>query len=257
MSVVIVTGASRGIGEAIVKHVLRASEENKVVVTSRTLSKMVEIYSGFNQNNIEYVGGDISDGKTIDEIIERSVDKFGRIDSIVVNAGILEPVDKISNYKNEKKEWERLFQVNFFSAIELVSKSIEYLRKSHGRIIFTSSGASVKNTEGWGAYGASKAALNHLCGTISNEEKANGIRTISVAPGVVDTQMQDDIRGRLGEKGMSLKDLKIFQELKKDGKLLDPKVPGKVLGNLALMGIEEELNGVYLRYNDKKLAKYK
>lgn len=82
--------------------------------------------------------------------------------------------------------------MNFFSAVSISKAAIPLLRESRGRIILTSSGAAVSAYATWGAYGSSKAALNHLASTLANEE--SDIVTVAIRPGIVDTEMQRDIR---------------------------------------------------------------
>ena len=95
----------------------------------------------------------------------------------------------------------------------------------------------------WGPYGASKAALNHLAMTLAAEEPK--ITTISIRPGVVDTEMQRNIRETYKEH-MDPKDMEKFNGLHKTGKLLKPEQPGQVIANLALNGAME-LSGQFLR----------
>lgn len=117
--------------------------------------------------------------------------------------------------------------------LEQVRAAVPALRKAKGSILFTSSGASVSGYHGWGAYGASKAALNHLALTLSVEEPE--VTSISVRPGVVDTQMQKDIRGKYSET-MQERDIAKFHTLHKEGKLLRPDQPGNVMAKLVLNG---------------------
>lgn len=116
------------------------------------------------------------------------------------------------------------------------------LRKAKGRILFTSSGASISGYHGWGAYGASKAALNHLALTLSVEEP--DVTSISVRPGVVDTEMQRDVREKHFET-MQETDVAKFHTLHKDGKLLRPDQPGNVMAKLVLNG-SNALSGKFL-----------
>ena len=118
------------------------------------------------------------------------------------------------------------------------------LRSAKGRIIFTSSGASMRAYSSWGAYGASKAALNHLAMTLAVEEP--DITTISLRPGVVDTDMQRDIRD-IYQEHMDYKDREKFSSLYKTGQLLKPEQPGHVIAKLVLAGTKE-LSGQFIRY---------
>ncbi|GCF00157.1 hypothetical protein ZYGM_000231 [Zygosaccharomyces mellis] len=246
---VIVTGVSRGIGRSVVEQILNGREDAIVTGIARSECSLKSLKDQFG-NRFFYVVGDVTDTNSIRSLIQMALSKAGKIDSIVANAGVLEPVQSIQNANVES--WKKLFDVNFFSVLMLSILAMPHLIKSQGNLIFVSSGASNKWYSGWGAYGASKAALNHLALTISNE--GDGVKTISVAPGVVDTQMQVEIRERFGPAGMSSESLKRFNDLKTNGSLLDPKIPAEVYVNLALQGIPNELNGAYVRYNDKRLV---
>lgn len=131
-----------------------------------------------------------------------------------------------------------------------VQSALPSLRLSKGRIILTSSGAAVGAYQGWGAYGAGKAVLNHLALTLAVEEP--DVTTVSVRPGVVDTEMQREIREQ-HNKAMTEKDAAKFAELKRDGGLLRPEQPGHVLAKLAV-GAGKELSGKFLNWNDESLG---
>jgi NAD(P)-dependent dehydrogenase (short-subunit alcohol dehydrogenase family) len=136
-----------------------------------------------------------------------------------------------------------------------VQAALPSLRTTNGRIILTSSGASVSAYQGWGAYGSGKAVLNHLALTLSVEEP--DVTTISVRPGVVDTEMQREIR-EVHHERMSDTDRTKFAGLKTGGSLLRPEQPGHVIAKLAAASGEEVkgLNGKFLDWNDESLSKY-
>lgn len=119
--------------------------------------------------------------------------------------------------------------------------ALPHLRESKGRIILTSSGAANTGYIGWGLYGSTKAALNHLALTLKNEEPE--VTTVSVQPGVVDTDMQLEIR----EEHLSYmgSDAQKFTSIHKDGKLLRPEQPAHVFAKLAL-DAPHELSGKIL-----------
>ncbi|KAJ4377651.1 hypothetical protein N0V83_000479 [Neocucurbitaria cava] len=133
-----------------------------------------------------------------------------------------------------------------------IQAALPSLRATHGRIILTSSGASISAYQGWGAYGAGKAVLNHLALTLSVEEP--DVTTISIRPGVVDTEMQREIR-EIHHERMSDKDRTKFAGLKKDGGLLRPEQPGHVIAKLAVGG-GNELSGQFLNWNDESLKAF-
>ena len=249
MKVVLVTGVSRGIGKCIVDILLKSSDHVVVYGISRSEGSMQYLKELYNER-FHYMLGDVTDEGKLRLLIDTIISKHGKIDSVVANAGILEPVASV-NYISVG-DWKKLFDINFFSIVSLVSLTIDHLSKSNGNFIFVSSGASVKPYYGWGAYGASKSALNHLAMTIAEENK--DVKVISVAPGVVDTQMQVDIREKFGPESMTPETLKGFLDLKTNNELLESSVPAKIYANLALRGIPEALNGKYIRYNDDELS---
>lgn len=129
------------------------------------------------------------------------------------------------------------------------------MRASNGRIVFTSSGASVHAYTSWGAYGSSKAALNSLAQHIAVEEPA--IVTVSVGPGRVDTDMQKEVR-ELGAPGsvMTAEDHANFVSVFEQGKLNKPEWPGHVIAKLSL-DATPDVNGKYLSWNSPQLAGFR
>jgi NAD(P)-dependent dehydrogenase (short-subunit alcohol dehydrogenase family) len=136
-----------------------------------------------------------------------------------------------------------------------VKAAIPSLRQTHGTIIFTSSGAAVKGYTGWSCYGASKAVLNHFAISLAVEEPL--ITSIAIRPGVVDTEMQRDIREKHAE-AMGPKDSERFMKLKEEGGLLRPEQPGHVIAKLAVAGKEgiEGLSGKFLNWDDGSLGAF-
>lgn len=227
------------------------SKENKLIAVSRSEKQLKELQAKFGKQQVEIVIGNVSDKHTQVAAIERAVKGFGQLDSVIANAGKLDPVAKLSEANTD--EWKTLFDVNFFSVVDLVKLALPHLRKSHGKLVAVLTGASEKPYKTWGAYGASKAALNHYVLTLAVEEP--DVLAISVAPGVVDTSMQSDIRERFNDN-MAPDLLQRFIGLHANQELLPPQVPATVYVNLALKGWDASINGKYLRYSDKELEEY-
>ncbi|KAG9191613.1 hypothetical protein G6011_10347 [Alternaria panax] len=248
--VVILTGASRGIGQAIAHHLL--SRNHKLVLVSRTQSALDALHSQYGSENVAVLAGDMSDASLPEKAVALANEKWGRLDSLIINHGTLDPVKKVA--ESTVEEWRTGFDVNVFSAVGLVQASLPSLRKSHGRILLTSSGAAISAYQGWGCYGAGKAVLNHLALTLSVEEPS--VTTISIRPGVVDTEMQREIR-EVHHERMSEQDREKFSELKSSGGLLKPEQPGHVIARLAVGGEEVRgFNGKFLSWNDGSLSKF-
>lgn len=202
-------------------------------------------------HQVVIVVGDVAEPETCSRAVEAAVSTFGSVDSVVANAGVLDPVDPIA--KADVSKWKRLFDVNFFSVVGLVAAALPHLEKSHGRVVAVSSGASDKAYNAWGAYGSSKAALNHLVMLVAQENP--NVLAISVAPGVVATEMQKDIREKFGAN-MTPESLQRFIDLHSNDQLLPPDVPASVYANLAVRGWDKHMNGKYFRVGDAALAAY-
>ncbi|KAJ3219614.1 hypothetical protein HDU67_000102 [Dinochytrium kinnereticum] len=249
-TVTIVTGASRGIGLAVCKNLL--SQGGHVMGVARTpVEKLPHIESLLSQypDKFEYLSADITVASSCDSLVTRTMERFRQLDSVVFNAGVLEPIEKISEVDVE--DVRKLFEVNLFSIITLSQKALPHLRKAEpGRIILVSSGAAVKAYPGWGAYCMSKCALNMLGGCLAVEEK--DIITVSLRPGVVDTEMQTKIREPAHASSMTADAHANFVKLFDDKKLLSPDVPGSIISRLAL-NAPKDLNGIFLSWDDERL----
>ncbi|KAL2062227.1 hypothetical protein VTL71DRAFT_6493 [Oculimacula yallundae] len=243
---VLVTGASRGIGLAIARFLLKDS--HKVFLVARTAKPMEELKKEF-PGQVEYLAADLGDFEVGPKAISLALSSFSTLDALILNHGTLSPVKPIE--ESSPSEWRKAYDVNFFSLIGFIQPAIPALRSSKGKVIMTSSGASSSTYKTWGAYGSSKAAMNHLAGTLANEEPL--ITTVSVRPGVVDTDMQIEVRSH--NKVMDSTDAAKFKSLHEEGKLLKPEQPGNVMARLAV-GAQKELSGKFLSWNDKELAAF-
>jgi len=245
--VIILTGASRGIGLAIAHYLLQKS--HKLVVVARGEQPLRELEKQYN-GQVAVLAGDLTDLSLGSKAVELAQTYWQRLDGLIVNHAVLEPVKRIADSSAE--EWRAAYDVNFFSAIAMSKAALPELRKSNGRIIYTSSGAATSAYPTWGAYGSSKAALNHLALTLAAEEK--DITSIAIRPGVVDTEMQRDIREK-HNTAMDEQDAARFAELKKTGGLLKPEQPGHVMAKLVL-DAPKELSGKFLSWNAEELKAF-
>lgn len=245
--VIILTGASRGIGLAAAHYLLKRS--HKLVVVARSeppLRDLEEQYPG----QVAVLAGDLADFSLGDKAVRLAQESFSGLHGIVVNHGVLDPVRRLADSTAE--EWRAAYDINFFSAIALAKAALQPLRQSKGCMIFVSSGAAANAYPTWGAYGSAKAALNHLAMTVASEER--DITSIAIRPGVVDTEMQQDIREK-HNKAMDASDAKRFAELKSSGGLLKPEQPGHVMAKLVL-GAPAELSGKFLSWNAEELKDF-
>ncbi|KAI4100140.1 MAG: hypothetical protein L6R37_005655 [Teloschistes peruensis] len=248
--VIIVTGASRGIGLALSTFLLQKPQSAKLVVVARSKQPLEELATQYPADQVQVLAGDLNDFSLAKKAVDLAVSKWGKLDGMVLNHGVLGPVDRIAN--NDPQDWRSCFDVNLFSSIAFVTAALPHLRESKGRIVFTSSGAASKHFTGWGAYGCSKAAVEHLAMELPVEEP--DIIAVSVKPGVVDTEMMRQVRIDHAST-QDAKDVELFNNLHKKGVLLQPHQPGNVLARLAL-GCPQELSGKNLTWDDECLKDF-
>ncbi|EEP77688.1 conserved hypothetical protein [Uncinocarpus reesii 1704] len=246
---IILTGASRGIGWEIAQCLLKEPLESNVVVIARTEEPLLKLKEQYGRR-VEVLRGDATDPDMGDKAIKAALTAYGRIDGLIVNHGVLGPVSKI--VRSDVEEWKKAFDINFFSAVELVKAVLPHIRISRGTVIFTSSGAAASATIGWGLYGASKAAMNHLNMTLAKEEPE--ITSLAIRPGMVDTQMQEELRSDHIQV-LGPEDGGRFIAAHKEGKLLPPEKPGRVIAKLACWA-PRDLSGQFLTWNAEELKDY-
>ncbi|KAJ1982998.1 hypothetical protein H4R34_001540 [Dimargaris verticillata] len=259
LPVVLVTGASRGLGLAITKQLLSLNAHVVGVARSQQALEALAMehrakpsvtQSSQEAPQFQYVVGDVTSKDVCQQAVNHAMNKFGRLDALVPNAGVLEPITTIA--EADVDQWKRHFDTNFFSIVQLVQVAIPHLRKALGRVVLVSSGAASYPYYAWGAYCCSKAAVNQLTNCLAAEESA--ITTVAISPGVVDTAMQDLIRGQ-GKESMKPEEHDRFVQLKVSGQIGKPEQPGHVIASVALKA-EKRLNGHYLRWNDAELSDY-
>ena len=247
--VVIVTGASKGMGFWIVKWVCRAGA--CAVITARSRDKLESL-----EENIRSEGGiaiaecgDISAPEVSIRVVEKAMKQFGRIDALVNNAGTVEPISRIADC--DPDQFRKNIHVNLLGPFYMIRQALSALRKSKGRVINVSTGAAAKPTISWSAYCAAKAGLTHLTRVLASEEPS--ITSVSLRPGVVDTDMQSLIREK-GPKTMPSKLSKYFINLKEQGKLEPPWIPARSIAWLAIKA-PPDLSGEFIDYDDPRIFK--
>ena len=247
-TVIIVTGASRGIGAAITGRLLQA--QASVVAVARTA--ITGFSPRFDKHRPEEkllpLAADVADPSACEQVVHQTIGTFGRLDALVNNAGILEPVARLADADPDM--WRRNLEVNLLGPFYLSRAAIPYLRKTKGRIVNISSGAARKTIQGWGAYCVAKAALTHFTRQLAAEEP--DLTAVALRPGVVDTAMQTFIR-RAGPAVMTPAKSAYFQALKDRGELLDPDIPASAAAWLALFA-PKALSGMFIDYDDPHLG---
>ena len=195
--VIVVTGASMGIGEALAKAFL--AEGARVVLSSRDQARLEEVRNRLgNAERTAAIACDVQDRQQIENLVRASVDRFGRIDVWVNNAGygMLDPVASMS-----MQECRRLFDTNFFGAIDCMQAiAPTFQAQRNGTIINISSVVGHLPVPRMGAYSASKHALNAISEAARLELESSGVRVMSVCPGRIKTNFGVNTVKRPGEK---------------------------------------------------------
>ncbi|KAK9468926.1 hypothetical protein V1512DRAFT_258240 [Lipomyces arxii] len=247
--VILVTGASRGLGACMARQLLSAPISAKVVLVARGEAGLKQISDEF-PGQVEYLAGDLASDEVNESAVKLAIEKFGKLDGIIFNAAVLDPIAKVG--KADMAAWRKLYDINFFSLVATMKIALPYLKKTKGKVVFISSGAAHHYFYGWGAYGSSKAATDHLAATLAAEEP--DISSVSLDPGVMDTEMQVALREKHGSE-MAAQEHDRFLKLKSEGGLSPPEVPGNVAVNLVLKA-RPEVNGKAYRFDSPEFAAY-
>lgn len=191
--VVLVTGSTSGIGEAT-GLAFAALGDTVVFNSARSVSAGEELAA--RVPNAHYVQGDISNEDDCKRIIEETLQKCGRLEVLVNNAGTTKVIPHADLEAASIDVWREIFEVNVFGTWNISVAAMPALIESSGNIVNVSSIAGVRPTGSSIPYAASKAALNHL--TTLMAKSCGPVRVNAVAPGLVDTPWTADwdaIRG--------------------------------------------------------------
>jgi NAD(P)-dependent dehydrogenase (short-subunit alcohol dehydrogenase family) len=199
--VALVTGASRGIGRALALELARDGAH--VVALARTQGALEEL-----DDEIQAIGGaatlvpcDITDFDALDRLGAALFQRWGRLDVFVGNAGVLGPLSPLAHV--DVKDWTRVIAVNVTANWRLIRSLDPLLRASPaGRVAFITSSAAYKAQPYWGAYAASKAALESLARTYAAETHDTNVKVTIANPGRMRTRMR--AQAMPGEDPMTL-----------------------------------------------------
>jgi NAD(P)-dependent dehydrogenase (short-subunit alcohol dehydrogenase family) len=230
--IAIVTGSSRGIGRAIALAL--AKEGADVVVNFVNESRAAEEVA----NDIRLLGqrsfaikADVSKRVEIDQMVNRALDKFGRIDILVNNAGVatLRPVETLL-----EEEWDRDININLKGTF-LCSQSVGrvMIKQKEGNIISVTSIAGKLGFTKHAAYCAAKAGIIALTKVLASEWAKHGIRVNAVAPGFIETDMTAEFIAR------GIRSKEEYEHIKKDTPMKRLGVPEEICGLIVFLASEE------------------
>lgn len=191
--VALVTGASRGIGEAAARALAAAGA--RVVLAARSNDACAEI-----AKEIETTGGetavaacDVADFDEVAAAVDLAASRFGGLDILVNNAGVIEPIARLE--ESDPAAWGQVIDVNLKGVYHGLRAALPAMRRRRGGVVVNiSSGAAVSALEGWSHYCASKAGALSLTRCADKEGAEHGIRVVGLSPGTVATEMQRQIK---------------------------------------------------------------
>ncbi|MCO6010798.1 SDR family oxidoreductase [Actinoallomurus purpureus] len=188
---VVVTGAASGIGRATALKFAQAGA--KVLVADLDQEGAEETVKEIDAAGgvALAVVGDLSDQQVVDQVVERAVGAFGRLDVLVNNAGIMDRMSALG--ETGDTEWERVLRVNLTAPFLLTRAVLPHmLAAGRGSIVFTASEAGLRGSAAGAAYTASKHGIVGLVKNLAVMYRGQGIRANAVAPGPTQTNIQVD-----------------------------------------------------------------
>lgn len=246
--VAIVTGASRGIGKAVAEQLAAAGAS--VVLTARNQEQVESVAAALRQKGATAVGipADVSDPAQVENVTKLALDHYGRVDILINNAAVVWPVAEVIN--TDAEAWAYSIQVNLLGPFYLARKVLPVMVSRHfGRIVNISSGAAINPIAGASAYSTAKAGLDMFTRALAQEIGDTGVTVTSLHPGMVDTDMQVDLRSV--DTSASRFDLSRFHKAHQQGQL---RLPGDVARTVLWLAgpWSHEQNGKIFRIADEE-----
>lgn len=240
----LVTGGGSGIGRATARRLALCGAD--VVIVGRRRDRLDAVANEIGSGCRALVA-DIAR----DEDVRRLFAQVDVIDILINNAGTVAPIDPV--HLADPAAWLANIDINLNAVFLTMRYALPaMLQRGWGRIVNISSGAARGGTTGWGAYSAAKAGVETLTKIVAAEVADGGIRVNALRPGVVDTEMQSEIRATPEER-FGRENLEKFRGYHARGVLRDPNDPATLI--LWLLSPEaDQINGEVLSIDDPEVA---
>lgn len=185
--VVLITGASSGIGEAIARAFVDAGAH--VAVGARRVDRL-SVLAEELQGEVLPLALDVADQASVRAAVDATIERFGRIDVLVNNAGVMLTglIDGA-----DTAEWDTMIRTNLLGTMYMTHAALPHLLSSRGAVVQTSSTSGRVSSAGSGVYSASKFGVNAFTEALRQEVTARGVRVVVIAPGFTDTDLATHI----------------------------------------------------------------
>jgi NADP-dependent 3-hydroxy acid dehydrogenase YdfG len=187
--VVVITGASSGLGEATARRLAR--EEAKLVLGARRLERLRALAGELSIGGEAVVQTDVSDYEQVRHLVDHAVQTYGRIDVIINNAGLM-PLSPLEALKVE--DWDRTIDVNLKGVLYGIAAVLPHMKAQHGgHVINVSSVAGHTVNPGGAVYSATKYGVRVISEALRQEVKPYNIRTTVISPGAIATELPGSV----------------------------------------------------------------
>ena len=187
--VILITGASSGIGKETAR--LLVENGHKVALTARSEDKLKALVDELGEQNALYVSADASKFSELEQVVEKSVAHFGKLDAVFANAGM--GASAAGTEAGDPQEWDKMIDINIKALTYTAKLTMKHLRATKGHFIITSSIAGKITLKG-SIYGASKWFAYGFGKNLSAEMKEWGGRCTIICPGMVNTAFFDEAK---------------------------------------------------------------
>lgn len=188
--VVAITGAGGALGSALSAH-FAAAPDTDVVLSDASQASLDATLASLDAP-VEALLADVSAVEQVEAVVARATERFGRLDVLIGNAGVLSPNGRIHNLTDQ--DWERAFRVNLLGSVNAIRAAVPVMRsQGSGSIVLT---ASISGLTAWShaaPYCATKAAVIHLAKVAAVEYARDGIRVNCVCPGTFRSAIHDEL----------------------------------------------------------------
>ncbi len=185
--VLLITGASSGIGEATAREAVK--QGYKVVATARSEDKLHALANDLGDDHVLPIAADVTDFAQLEQVVQRTIDQFGQIDAVFANAG--KGLNAAGTENGDPDEWREMIDLNINALLYTAKLTLPHLKKTTGHFIMTGSAAGRTAIKG-SVYGASKWFVHGFAQNLAEEMREWSGRCTVIAPGMVNTPFFDE-----------------------------------------------------------------